>query len=160
MESQKSQVKEILLDVKTMKDTVEGLPQKSDIEDSQNTTLEKLEEIKFENTLIPEKTAELLQLPLNKIQEDLDSTSNETLKNLNELFVATVTLTESFSINYEKIRAEIHALGKLEQVMLRAADDVLDTKRRVEYGVHQILADVSKQLKDSTKDISEGINDR
>lgn len=153
-------MKEILSDVKTMKGTLDELPQKSDIQDAQNSTLEKLEEIKYENTQIPEKTAELIQVPLDKLQDDLEVKSNETLKNLNELFIATVTLTESFSINYEKVRAEIQALGKLEQVMLRAADDVLDTKRRVEYGVHQILAEVSKQIKDSTKDISQGINER
>ncbi|XP_018577326.1 golgin subfamily B member 1 [Anoplophora glabripennis] len=196
LESQKSQVKEILSDVKTLKHTLDALPQKSDIEDSQNVTLEKLEEIKQENTLIPEKTAELIQVPLNNIQDDLESKSNETMKsinelllipektaqliqvplnniqdamanksnetmkNINELFDITVTLTERFSNNYEKIRAEIQALGKLEQVMLRTADDVLDTKRRVEYGVHQILAEVSKQVKDSTKDINQGINER
>lgn len=153
-------MKEILSDVKTLRDTLQTLPQKSDIEDAQNETLGKLEEIIFENTLIPNKTAELIQVPLDKMQEDLEGKSNQTLSNINELFDITVTLTERFSNNYEKVRAEIQALGKLEQVMLRTADDVLDTKRRVEYGVHQILAEVSKQVKDSTKDINQGISER
>lgn len=150
----------MLTDVKSVKNTLNILPQRSDIEGAQNETLRKLEEMKIENSLIPENTARLIQAPISEIHNDVERTSNETLKSINELLDVTVTLTETFSTNYEKIRAEIQALGKLEQVMLRTADDVLDTKRRVEYGVHQILADVAKQVKESTKDISQGISER
>ncbi|KAJ8923353.1 hypothetical protein NQ315_001911 [Exocentrus adspersus] len=151
---------DFLRDVRTVKDTLNTLPQKSDIEVAHNETVGKLEEIKYENSAIPQQTVNLLQVPLKEIQDDLENKSNESLKNINELFEVSVRLTESFSSNYEKIRSEIQALGKLEQVMLRTADDVLDTKRRVEYGVHQILAEVSNELKKSTKDINQGISDR
>ncbi|KAJ8965995.1 hypothetical protein NQ314_003792 [Rhamnusium bicolor] len=126
----------------------------------QNATLGKLEEIIHENSLLPEKSAKLLEQPFNEVQDNLEKHHNDTLKNINELFDITVTLTESFSTNYDKIRAEIQGLGKLEQVMVQTADAVLDTKRRVEYGVHQILAEVAKQIKDSSKDINQGINER
>lgn len=82
------------------------------------------------------------------------------MKNTNEISEIIAMLAERFSTNYEKIRKEIQALSKVEQVMVQTADSVLDTKRRVEYGVHQILAEVSKQMKDNTKAISEVINER
>ncbi|ERL85847.1 hypothetical protein D910_03262 [Dendroctonus ponderosae] len=48
----------------------------------------------------------------------------------------------------------------MEQVMIQTADSVLDTKRRMEYGVHQIIAEVDKQMKAGATEITQGINER
>ncbi|KAJ8983637.1 hypothetical protein NQ317_019556 [Molorchus minor] len=151
LENQKSQVKEILSDVKTVKDTLYNLPQKPELEKAHNTTLQQLEEIKYNSATLPERTAEHVKLPLNEMQDNLEAKHNETVKNLNGLFDIT---------SYEKIITEIQSLGKLEQVMVQTADSVLDTKRRVEYGVHQIIADVNNQVKESAKDVTQVVNDR
>lgn len=51
-------------------------------------------------------------------------------------------------------------LGKVEQVMVQTADSVLDTKRRVEYGVHQILLEVGDLVKIYSKEVNATINER
>ncbi|KAJ8951601.1 hypothetical protein NQ318_020478, partial [Aromia moschata] len=160
LESQKSQVKEILSDVKMVKDSLQTLPQKEDIESAQNTTTQKLEEMKQESALLPETTVNLLKQPYGEMRENLDTKHNETLKNINVLFDIMLGLSEGFSNSYEKIVSEIQGLSKLEQVMVQTADSVLDTKRRVEYGVHQIIAEVSNQVKESAKDVTQAVNDR
>lgn len=48
----------------------------------------------------------------------------------------------------------------MEKVMVQTADSVLDTKRRVEYGVHQIVAEIEKQIKAESAEINQGINER
>lgn len=48
----------------------------------------------------------------------------------------------------------------MEKVIVQTADSVLDTKRRVEYGVHQIVAEIEKQIKAESDEINQGINER
>lgn len=48
----------------------------------------------------------------------------------------------------------------MEKVIVQTADSVLDTKRRVEYGVHQIVAEIEKQIKAESAEINQGINER
>lgn len=44
--------------------------------------------------------------------------------------------------------------------MVQTADSVLDTKRRVEYGVHQILLEVAGLVQASSKETNAAINER
>lgn len=44
--------------------------------------------------------------------------------------------------------------------MVQTADSVLDTKRRVEYGVHQILLEVGDLVKVYSKEVNATINER
>ncbi|XP_023015574.2 uncharacterized protein [Leptinotarsa decemlineata] len=160
LDAQKFQVKEVLSDMKNVKDKLTELPKKSDLGLIQNTTLEKLEEIKQETIKQPNLTSQLLTDTLEDINNNVNTTHEETIRNINVLSDIAANLAESFAANYGKIKEEMQALGRVDQVMIKTADNVLDTKRRFEYGVHQILAEVTKQIKESTKDINQAISDR
>jgi len=54
--------------------------------------------------------------------------------------------------NAERVNQELQNLEKGQSVMVSMADHVLDTKKRVEYGVHQILLEVGDLVK------TQGIN--
>lgn len=54
--------------------------------------------------------------------------------------------------NAERVNQELQDLEKSQSVMVSMADHVLDTKKRVEYGVHQILLEVGDLVK------AQGIN--
>jgi len=54
--------------------------------------------------------------------------------------------------NAEHVNQELQNLEKGQSVMVSMADHVLDTKKRVEYGVHQILLEVGDLVK------TQGIN--
>lgn len=160
MDTQKLQVKEILQDVKKVKDQVSELPKKYDLESVRNATLDKLEVLRDENQLIPNATVVHLIKPLEEIKKNLNETHEDLLKNINEISDVTVTLVDRFATNYGKIERDIQALSKVDQVMVQTADSVLDTKRRLEYGVHQILAEIGKKMKENSKAIDEAINER
>ncbi|CAG9817638.1 unnamed protein product [Phaedon cochleariae] len=160
LDSQKSQVKEVLSDVKNVRSKLNDLPQSYDLNALQNVTLEKLQEIKSEIAAHPNITSTLITNAVRDINANSDANQVEAMKNVNELSEITATMADSFATNYGKILNEIQALSKVNQVMVQTADSILDTKRRVEYGVHQILAEVASQIKDSTKDINQAVSDR
>lgn len=54
--------------------------------------------------------------------------------------------------NADRVNQELQNLEKTQSVMVSMADHVLDTKKRVEYGVHQILLEVGDLVR------SQGIN--
>lgn len=62
--------------------------------------------------------------------------------------------------NSNRVSKELHDLSKGQLVMVSMADHVLDTKKRVEYGVHQILLEVGDLVKAQSKNINNTINTR
>ncbi|CAH1100117.1 unnamed protein product [Psylliodes chrysocephalus] len=158
--SQPPEIREILSDVRNLQNQVNQLPQKYDLAAAQNVTLDKLVEINREITGRTEPVLDQLRTTLTDVSENVKKMNDDTVRNLNDLSEITRSLAESFAKNYGKMRTDIQALSKIDQVMIKTADDVIDTKRRVEYGVHQILGELGKQLKESTKNINQGVSDR
>ncbi|KAF0302576.1 hypothetical protein FJT64_025346 [Amphibalanus amphitrite] len=56
-------------------------------------------------------------------------------------------LYDRVSQGYDELKGEIQGLSNLEEVMVDTADSVLDTKRRLEYGVQQILLEVEAAVR-------------
>nr|CAH7742483.1 unnamed protein product [Callosobruchus chinensis] len=160
LDSQKSYVNDVRNDLRTIQTKVDQLPQKQDLDTAQNTTMEKLEEIKEQSQYTPSQTAQLLLSPIEGLRAEINQTGEDTNEKINQLSEIAANLAEGFSTNYEKIKKEIQGLGRMEQVVVQTADNVMDTKRRVEYGVHQILAEIARQMKEGAKDINQGISDR
>ncbi|XP_032662987.1 uncharacterized protein LOC116840426 isoform X3 [Odontomachus brunneus] len=62
--------------------------------------------------------------------------------------------------NAERVNHELQDLSKGQSVMVSMADHVLDTKKRVEYGVHQILLEVGDLVKTQGNNINSTLNQR
>ncbi|KAH1016890.1 hypothetical protein HUJ04_008049 [Dendroctonus ponderosae] len=160
LDTQKTEITGLVTELRVVQNQLTLLPKKSEIDPFQNLTLAKLEEIKAkipQNQLQPLQSMEAI---LKDMRAEAGVTHQSVKGSFNELTEITSHLTESFSSNYENIRTEIRNLGKMEQVMIQTADSVLDTKRRMEYGVHQIIAEVDKQMKAGATEITQGINER
>jgi len=56
------------------------------------------------------------------------------------------TLFERVDEGYNKLEDEIKGLANVEQVLLDTADSVMDTKRKIEFGVQQIIYKVSELI--------------
>ena len=54
------------------------------------------------------------------------------------------TLFERVDEGYNKLEDEIKGLANVEQVLLDTADSVMDTKRKIEFGVQQIIYKASQ----------------
>jgi len=68
------------------------------------------------------------------------------------------TLAERVDKSYEGLAKEIHGLHKVEQVLLETADGVLDTKRRLEFAVQQILLELGSSIRQQTGDLNTTLN--
>lgn len=126
-------------------EAVKKLPEKWEIQEMLNGTVEKIDEIN--EGLIgngDQGVAKILMHLDEKIailvtgQEDLMKTTTE-VQSMAEGF------NDGVSQSYDQLLKEVKGLAKVEQVMIQTADNVMDTKRRIEYGVHQILLEVKKK---------------
>merc|ERR1719412_3113479 len=56
------------------------------------------------------------------------------------------SLFERVDSGYKELEEEIKGLSNVEQVLLDTADSVMDTKRKIEFGVQQIIFKVSELI--------------
>ncbi|XP_044253589.1 interaptin [Tribolium madens] len=117
---------------------LEHVPQLADLESLQNATLKEGQ----------------------TLRDDIASRHRDVTKSIDAITGNIDNLSRKFASSSQNIRSEIENLGKVEQVMVQTADSVLDTKRRVEYGVHQIIAEMQQLIKASSKDVNDAISER
>lgn len=60
--------------------------------------------------------------------------------------------------SFQSVLDGVKTLSDVEKVLVQTADNVLDTKRRIEYGTHQILMDVTGVVNDRSKELNESVN--
>eukprot|EP00095_Tigriopus_kingsejongensis_P005181 maker-scaffold237_size242172-snap-gene-1.33 protein:Tk05181 transcript:maker-scaffold237_size242172-snap-gene-1.33-mRNA-1 annotation:"paramyosin " len=70
------------------------------------------------------------------------------------------SLFERVNDGYKELTDEIKGLANVEQVLLDTADSVMDTKRKVEFGVQQIIFKVGELVKMSGGAIDEQMKDQ
>ncbi|KAK2579555.1 hypothetical protein KPH14_010854 [Odynerus spinipes] len=94
------------------------------------------------------------------IVRESNDIQNKILKNGEEAKDTVEALRMAMADNSNRVSKELHDLSKGQLVMVSMADHVLDTKKRVEYGVHQILLEVGDLVKAQSKNINNTINTR
>lgn len=99
----------------------------------------------------------------NNVLAELGSFTTKLDNKLNELTYTENVLADSIRISHNSIEnkladlkskfddlnKEAKAIGNVEQVLVKTADDVMDTKRRVEHGIYQIRSEVNDYVKSS-----------
>lgn len=153
-------MEQILSDIQTMSDKINNLPEKRDLETGQNSTLYLLQQVQQDYQSGNNKTAVVLASKLKELANSTDEKQTKIAEAIERTAKLTETLTENIAESYEQLKAEIQSLNKVEQLMVQTADSVLDTKRRVEYGVHQIVLDVGGLIKNYGKETNAVINER
>ncbi|XP_050502823.1 myosin-4 isoform X2 [Diabrotica virgifera virgifera] len=160
LNGQQSDVKEILTDVKNIQNKINQLPQRYDLDLHQNSSLQKLNQLSADVSVCKQQSSNEVRHILESIINNINKTHEDTIEKLNDLSEITAALGQSFVTNYDQIRNEIKGLNRLDQVMINTADGVIDTKRKVEFGVHQILAEISKYSKETTKHVQQAVSNR
>ncbi|XP_076381616.1 uncharacterized protein LOC117228729 isoform X2 [Megalopta genalis] len=90
---------------------------------------------------------------INDLENKLEKAKVETKETIGSLRM-------DLANNAERVNQELIDLEKGQSVMVSMADHVLDTKRRVEYGVHQILLEVGDLVKAQGVNINNTLNQR
>lgn len=70
---------------------------------------------------------------------------------------STKAFQDDMQNSFRLMSEEVKALSDMEKVLEQTADNVLDTKRRVEYGTHQILMEVTEVVNDRANELNGSI---
>lgn len=78
------------------------------------------------------------------------------------LFTSTAinSLSDKVEQEYQHLSGELKGIANVESVLLDTGDSVLDTKRRLEYGVQQIMGEINHQLSTYTGNLNTSLQQR
>ncbi|XP_050461287.1 centromere-associated protein E isoform X1 [Cataglyphis hispanica] len=124
--------------IQNSSDRLHELPRINEVQALHNETQAMLQETKH-------ALKDVVTRGINNIEDKITETKEETKDSV-------AALRMDLANNAERVNQELQDLEKSQSVMVSMADHVLDTKKRVEYGVHQILLEVGDLVK------AQGIN--
>ena len=89
--------------------------------------------------------------------------SHEAVDEVNKSLAEFTTTAESFYADSQKatndFTVKIDGISKLEKIMLDTSNNVLETKRRFEYGIHQIILEVGDVMKTANASMQKRLNE-
>ncbi|XP_011338102.1 paramyosin isoform X2 [Ooceraea biroi] len=94
------------------------------------------------------------------LTRNMDDTENKIAEANMETKDSVTALRMDLANNAERVKQGLQNLEKGQSVMVSMADHVLDTKKRVEYGVHQILLEVGDLVRAQSNNINSTLNQR
>ncbi|PSN31856.1 hypothetical protein C0J52_26192 [Blattella germanica] len=154
----------ILHDLKKMAEQANNhlntLPSHKQIAHLSNSTHEMLQEIRYEIAAGTDKGITKLDAKLTATQDKLVHGQEEILKTITDTGVIAEGVYGDITRSYEELLKEVRRSGEVESVLIQTADNVMDTKRRIEYGVHQILLEVGDLVKVHAKELNATVNRR
>lgn len=153
LESQRQLLETISYDVRLNTLSIEKLATLKDVTSLTNDTLHVLQNVKFD---LHETNSRQFDEIKSQIT-DLDTNLNTSFLTLNDI---STNVYDGIGKSYEQLRNEIQALSKIEKVMIQTADNALDIKKRLEYGVHQILLEVGDLVKAQGNNLNGTVNKR
>lgn len=160
MSKQNHHLQDLLSDLQNVSKKLDSLPQNEDLEQIKNITHNIVEEIN-QNTDAKTKTVlDSIDSKTKDVKDKLAKDHENIAKSIDELVNITGTLGSEFGESYEEIKNSVQSMKKIDEVMVKTAENVFDTKRRLEYGIHQILGEMGELMKTATNDISGTIAER
>lgn len=136
------------------------IPTLSEIRQISNSTNDLLQEIRYEINAGTDKGIAKLDTRLSEVQTALGRGQDEILKTITDTGVIAEGVYGDITRSYEELLKEVKRSGQVESVLIQTADNVMDTKRRIEYGVHQILLEVGDLVKLHAKELNATMNKR
>ncbi|KAL4147966.1 hypothetical protein QTP88_002277 [Uroleucon formosanum] len=113
-------------------------------------------------------TSQLMQETRHVVMEAVKSLSDRMDDSERKCAASDAKLTqiaESATVFHDEVQNsfrlmsnEVKTLSDVEKVLVQTADNVLDTKRRIEYGTHQILMEVTAVINDRSKELNDSMN--
>lgn len=119
--------------------------------------ISELQSLHNESQMALQDTKHVLRDYLTRGNDGLES---KIVEGKEDIKYAISNLRMDMGANADRIKQELQDLEKGQSVMVSMADHVLDTKKRVEYGVHQILLEVGDLLKAQGANINNTLNTR
>ncbi|KAJ2945770.1 hypothetical protein O0L34_g612 [Tuta absoluta] len=160
MERQEKEVKKIQQLLSDAESMWKDLPRLADLNNSLNQTLAAIERSRVEMKEGDEATVSKVATKLRDMSERLVTTNIDIQRSLTEGNTMTERAYNDISRSYDTLKTEVQSLAKNEHVLLQTADNVMANKKRIEYGVHQILAEVGELVRLQNRNLNKTLNDR
>lgn len=160
MEKQEEEIRNIAKLLASAESMWKGLPSLADLAGATNKTMQSILSAQLDINSKGDSGFSKLAIQLNELVNQTESSQEQILKKLTDTSSLADNMFNGVSKSYEELRNEVQGLTKVEKVMIQTADNVLDTKRRIEYGVHQILLEVGGLIKEQGKELNETVNNR
>lgn len=160
MERQEKEIKKIQQLLSDAESMWKDLPRLADLRGTVNQTLEAIGKVRNDLTENIEKSVGKVTTKLREMNERLMATNEDIQRSLTQGNTMTERAYNDISRSYDILRNEVQTLSKNEHVMLQTADNVIATKKRIDYGVHQILLEVGELVKIQSRNLNKTINER
>ncbi|XP_060836937.1 uncharacterized protein LOC132919377 [Rhopalosiphum padi] len=95
---------------------------------------------------------------LSDRMDDSDRKRTASDAKLAEVAKSAAAFQDDVQNSFRLMSNEVKTLSDVEKVLVQTADNVLDTKRRIEYGTHQILMEVTAVINDRSKELNDSVN--
>ncbi|XP_027837484.2 kinectin isoform X1 [Aphis gossypii] len=95
---------------------------------------------------------------LSDRMDDSDRKQAASDAKLTEVAKSAAAFQDDVQNSFRLMSNEVKTLSDVEKVLVQTADNVLDTKRRIEYGTHQILMEVTAVINDRSKELNNSVN--
>ncbi|GAB0089375.1 uncharacterized protein DMENIID0001_039030 [Sergentomyia squamirostris] len=125
------------------------------IKELNKETLEAIQDMKLEVLTASDKSFAKTATRIKESHDEIQSSVADVLKTLSEATTSAESFFEEFGKRQEVLQGDVEALAKIDKMLLQTADSVLDTKRKVELGVHQIAQQVGEIVANSNADLNE-----
>ncbi|XP_055596512.1 uveal autoantigen with coiled-coil domains and ankyrin repeats [Uranotaenia lowii] len=135
-------------------------PDKAFMKQLINETLDAIEDMRLEVLTASDKSFSKTATRIKENNEVLQASVNEILKTLSEEIVDTEAFFANTKNDIGTLKEEIAALSRLEKFLLQTGENVLDAKRGIDYGIHQILREVTEVVKANSKDLNTTVTKR
>lgn len=130
------------------------------MENKHNETLDLLQEVRQDAEQQKQQSLAAFDAKLGDMSNDAQQKQKELSTAIENVAKLTATLTANIGASHKQLKTEIESLNKMEELMVQTADSVLDTRRRVEYGTHQVLLEVGNLIKSYGQETNSVINER
>lgn len=125
-----------------------------------NETLEAIEDMRLEVLTASDKSFSKTATRIKENNEVLQASVNDILKTLSEEIIDTEAFFSGTKADIGSLKDEIAALSRLEKFLLQTGENVLDAKRGIDYGIHQILREVTDVVKANSKELNSTVTKR
>lgn len=95
---------------------------------------------------------------LSDRMDDSDRRQAASDAKLTEVAKSAAAFQDDVQNSFRLMSNEVKTLSDVEKVLVQTADNVLDTKRRIEYSTHQILMEVTTVINDRSKELNNSVN--
>lgn len=119
-------------------------------------TLEAIEDLKVEVLTAVDKSLIKMSSRIQESSNGIQTVVNDIAKAVGETAESTSGILEA----QEKVLKNTENVKNLDTMLLQTADNIFDTKKKIELSVHRIHQDVSEMMTHATKDLNATLMER